>query len=86
MDFFIRSMEISSYIPGRVRLYNKELIGNEELAEKIRLSLSAFSELTEVNVNTISGSVLILYDIESLRKNKDLKKVEEYIMLNARRK
>ncbi len=79
-------MEISSYIPGRVRLYNKELIGNEELAKKIRQSLSAFSELTEVNVNTVSGSVLILYDIESLRKNKDLKKVEEYIMLNARRK
>jgi len=79
-------MEISSYIPGRVRLYNKELIGNEELAKKIRQSLSAFSELTEVNVNTVSGSVLILYDIENLRKNKDLRKVEEYIMLNARRK
>jgi len=79
-------MEISSYIPGRVRLYNKELIGNEELAKKIRQSLSAFSELTKVNVNTVSGSVLILYDIENLRKNKDLRKVEEYIMLNARRK
>lgn len=79
-------MEISSYIPGRIRLYNKDLIGNAELEKTIRASLLKFTEITEVSINIVSGSVLILYDIESLRKNKELKKVENYIISHARRK
>lgn len=86
LDFWIRSVEVSSYIPGRARLYSKELINNDALAKKVEKSLLTFSEITEASVNTVSGSILILYDVENLRKNKELKKVEEYIALNARRK
>lgn len=86
LDFFIRKMEISSYIPGRVRLYNKDLIGNDKLAKEVKQYLSAFGEITEISINIVSGSVLLTYDVENLRKNKELKKVEEYIALHARRK
>lgn len=77
---------MASYIPGRARLYSNELIGNDALSKKIKDALAEFSEITEVSVNTVSGSILIMYDSENLRKNKELKKVEEYIALKARRK
>ncbi|MBO6304866.1 MAG: hypothetical protein J6M62_07320 [Selenomonadaceae bacterium] len=86
LDFFARSCEVASYIPGRARLYSNELIGNDALSKKIKDALAEFSEITEVSVNTVSGSILIMYDSENLRKNKELKKVEEYIALKARRK
>lgn len=84
-DVFIRSVEISSYIPGRARLYSKELINNEPLKEKI-LNVLNLPELDSIEINVISGSILITYDPATLRKNGELKKVEDYIMTHARRK
>ena len=86
LDLFIRSVEISSYLPGRVRLYSNNLIGNEALAQQVHIQLTAFAEIDEVKVNTVSGSILILYKPEILRRNAELRKVEEYIMTHARRK
>lgn len=86
LDFFARSVEVASYIPGRARLYSKELVGNDALAKKIKDSLDEYAEITELSVNTVSGSILVIYDAEKLRKNKELRKVEEYIISRARRK
>lgn len=79
LDLFIRSTEVSSYLPGRVRLYHKDAMGNPKLADKIKNYLASFPEITKTEVNTVSGSILILYDVEKLRKNPKLKKVEDYI-------
>ncbi len=86
LDLFIRSVDISSYLPGRVRLYSDNIIGNASLALEVRNQLMAFAEISQVEVNTTSGSILILYEPENLRRNADLRKVEEYIMTHARRK
>lgn len=86
LDLFIRSVDISSYLPGRVRLYSNNLIGNAELEAQIKSQLMAFAEIDSVQTNTTSGSILILYTPERLRQNADLRKVEEYIMTHARRK
>jgi len=86
LDLFIRSVEISSYLPGRIRLRSKSLIGNPVLEGEVRSQLSAFRELSSVEINTLTGSILILYEPEQLRKNAELRKVEEYIMQHARRK
>ena len=86
LDLFIRSVDISSYLPGRVRLYSNNLIGNAELEAQIQSQLGAFAEIDSVQTNTTSGSILILYTPERLRRNADLRKVEEYIMTHARRK
>lgn len=86
LDIFIRSVDISSYIPGRVRLYSKNLINNPGLEQQIKSQLGAFSELTGVTTNLSTGSILITYEPETLRRNKDLREVENYIMTHARRK
>lgn len=86
LDLFLRSVEISSYLPGRVRLYSKSLIGNPALEQEIQAQLGKFRELREVTTNTVTGSILIQYTPELLRQNEELRKAEQYIMTHARRK
>lgn len=85
LDLFIRSVEISSFIPGRIRLYAKRLIGNEPLAREIQTRLRAFKELSEVETNTVTGSILIKYTPQLLHTNPDLTRVEEYIKANVKK-
>ena len=86
LDLFIRSVEIASYLPGRVRLYSNNMIGDEVLAQQVKNQLTAFAEMDAVTTNTVSGSILIVYTPDKLRRNVELRKVEEYIMTHARRK
>ena len=86
LDLFIRSVEIASYLPGRVRLYSNNMIGDEALAQQVKSQLTAFAEIDAVTANMVSGSILIVYTPDKLRCNAELRKVEEYIMTHARRK
>ncbi len=86
LDLFIRSVEISSYLPGRIRLRSKKLLGNTELERQVQQQLNAFAEIERVETSIVTGSILIHYEPEKLRRNHDLRKVEEYIMTHARRK
>lgn len=85
LDLFIRSVEISSFIPGRIRLYSKRLIGNASLAKEVQAQLRAFKELSEVETNTVTGSILIKYTPQLLHTNPELTRVEEYIKANVRK-
>lgn len=86
LDFFIRSVEIASYLPGRVRLRSRDMVGNPKLEREVKTQLLAFNEIESVETSTATGSILILYQPEKLRGNADLRKVEEYIVAHARRK
>lgn len=86
IDMFVRSVEISSYIPGRVRLYSKSLIGNKEKCREVLEYLQSYAELGEIQVNELTGSILIKYNPQLLRKNKELSRVEEYIKTHVRGK
>ena len=85
LDLFIRSVEVSSYIPGRVRLYSKSLMGNKGKCAEVLTYLQGITELNEVKVNEVTGSILILYNPQVLRTNKELIRVEEYVKTHARR-
>ena len=82
----MRSVEISSYIPGRIRLRSKKLVGNPNLEQKIKNQLGAYSEINSVETNTITGSILINYVPEILRRNVDLLKAEKYIASHVKKK
>lgn len=56
-----------------------------ELQRQVQRELCAFPELTRVETSIVTGSILIHYEPETLRRNPDLRKVEEYIMAHARR-
>ena len=80
LDVFIRSVEISAYLPGRVRLYAKSMVGNPSLEAEVRRKLLAFKEIESVETSLVTGSILILYQPAVLRSNPELAKAEAYIM------
>ena len=86
LDFFIRAVDIASYIPGRARLYAKSLVGNAPLAKQVEGELSRRAGMKSVRTNPVTGSILIEYDPEALRKDPDLAKVEEYIRTHVKKK
>lgn len=82
----LRSVEVASYIPGRIRLRSKKLVGNLSLEQKIKSQLSAFSEIDMVEISIVTGSILITYVPEKLRQNVDLLKAEKYIASHVKKK
>lgn len=86
LNIFFRFVEVASYLPGRVRLRSRLLVGNKALEKKIKEYLSAFKEIESVETNTLTGSVLVKYIPEILAKNKKLRKAEKYIIARIGRK
>lgn len=85
LDFFVRAVEIASYIPGRARLYVRPLVGNEALAAQVKKELSRAAGMKNVRTNTTTGSLLIEYDPATLRKDPDLARMEEYIRTHVKK-
>ncbi|MBO6178786.1 MAG: hypothetical protein J6O04_06410 [Selenomonadaceae bacterium] len=85
-EFLIRFTEVSSYIPGRIRLRSKKLLGNPKLAQQIYKELASFKEIQSVEISILTGSILILYEPEVIMANDKLAKMEEYIRVKAGRK
>lgn len=85
MEWFLKSVEVASYIPGRIRVYSKALINNPQLKAKTEQSLAKYPELDKVTINIISGSVLIEYRPENIRNNKELYEMEMYVKNHVKR-
>lgn len=86
LDFFVRAVDVASYIPGRTRLYTRALVGNEALAKQVKDELSGAAGMKSVLVNTTTGSILLEYDPEVLRTNPDLARMENYIKTHVKKK
>ena len=86
LELLLRSVEVASYIPGRIRLRSKKLVGNIKLDQEIKNQLGAFTEINGVETSTITGSILITYLPEKLRQNLDLLKAEKYIASHVKKK
>lgn len=85
-DIIMRSVQVSSYIPGRIRLYSKRLIGNAGLCRQVYAYISSYHEIDSVEVNVVTGSVLIKYQPGLLRTNHELAKVEQYVVKHIERR
>ena len=86
MEVFVRTTDVASYMPGRVRLYSRQLVNNAALEAQVQAHLGALAEIEHVDTNIATGSILITYDPERLRANAELRRVEDYMRTHARRK
>ena len=86
LDFFVRAVEVASYIPGRVRLYARPLVGNAALAAQVERELSGAAGMKSVRTNPVTGSILIEYDPAVLRKDPELARMEEYIRTHVKKR
>lgn len=85
-DLIMRSVTILSYLPGRIRLYSKKLVGNADLGRKVYAYIASYKEIDEVDINVLTGSILIIYRPQVLRTNRELVRVENYIMSHVERR
>jgi len=51
-----------SFVPGRIRLRFKELKKHLALAEDVKVRVLAIAGITNVEMNSVTGSILIEYD------------------------
>ena len=86
LEVFVRTVEISAYIPGRIRLHSQALIGNDALNRQLHRYLRSFHELSEIKTNLLTGSILICYTPQYLHTNPELTRVENYIRIHVRRR
>ena len=86
LDFFVRAVDVASYIPGRVRLYARPLVGNAALSAQIERELSSAQGMKNVRTNTTTGSILLEYDPAALRKNPELARMEDYLRTHVKKK
>ena len=86
LEMLLRSVEVAAYIPGRIRLRSKKLVGNINLEREIKIQLGAFSEIDSIETSTVTGSILITYVPDKLRQNVDLFKAEKYIASHVKKK
>src|SRR5690625_4035943 len=60
--FKLNGLAISHFMPGRFRVRIKQLKKNESLADQIRNYASGLELIDNVEVNTLTGSVLVEYE------------------------
>ena len=76
--------DITSYLPGRVRVYNLALAGNEKLAAQVTDFIKSFTGIKDAAVSLPTGGLLITYEPETLRENPHLANVEKFIAEHAK--
>ena len=73
---FLDRLEVRSFTAGRVRVANPLLIGNEALAAQLESYVKSFQGVREAKANPVTGSLLIVYVPEEVRRVPGLKKLE----------
>lgn len=73
----LQNVEIVHFIPGRVRLRATELRGQDAFAERIQARLAQVPGISRVDINTLTGSVLITYDGQVLSRPDSLEVMRE---------
>jgi hypothetical protein len=58
----LTNAKVASDIPGRVRLRLKQLRGHTDLAEQCEHALGSMHGIRQVEVSSLTGSVLVFYD------------------------
>ena len=81
---FLAGTDIASYLPGRIRVYNLALAGNAKLAEQVSSFVRSFSGVTDAKVALNTGSLLITYEPDELRKNPHLANIETFVREHAK--
>ena len=83
--YFLSTVTVSSYLPGRIRGYSSLIKGNHENAALLHNYFSQFKELDNFVINPLTGSILIEYDVEKISLNKELSEIERSLKKKAKK-
>ncbi|WBW95034.1 HMA2 domain-containing protein [Oceanirhabdus sp. W0125-5] len=63
---FKNIIEVKHFLAGRVRIYAPKLVNNETDKNLLSTQFSKIDGINEFQVNTLTGSILVLYDINKV--------------------
>ncbi|AEG59155.1 HMA2 domain-containing protein [Desulforamulus ruminis] len=75
----LTGVQVLHYIPGRVRIYSRQIHNNQTKAQDLSNYLADIKEIQNFTVNHQTGSVLIEYSPEAVLGNKFLQEIEGLI-------
>lgn len=64
--FSMRDVKIVHFIPGRLRLRVKQLKNDPEFSARVKDEIEAVPGIIQVEINELTGSVLLKYEKEAL--------------------
>jgi hypothetical protein len=79
LKVLLNSVDILHFIPGRVRLYSKQLVHNTENIQKLTHYLHGISEIEQFTINSATGSILIEYDAHKIGQHPLITELENII-------
>lgn len=79
------AFELTQSIPGRRRYYAAALVDNTGLADLLKEKLPTLEAIDEVKINTVTGSLLVLYHGEEEFMDKFMQQLAEKIFSTAKR-
>ena len=85
LEMFIHSTQPAAFLPGRVRLYCRSLVGNAALEQQIIASISALPGVNSVDTSLVTGSILLNYDPLAAGKDTELAWIGEYARTHRRK-
>lgn len=78
-------VEVLHYIPGRVRLFSRQLVNNPDNVQQVKNYLDSVAEIHTFSVNPGTGSILIQYSPVDVANNPLLTEVENLVARQYRR-
>ena len=79
LQALVDSFQVDAYVPGRVRLRSSLLAAYPEWQRELETYIRSFVGVETAEINTLTGSLLITYDVEKLRQKPKLAALEEHI-------
>ena len=73
------SLQVISFMEGRVRLRSSWFAGNEKLKKQLEEYIGSFTGITKAEINLLTGSLLIEYQPETLRTKPKLATLEKQL-------
>ena len=77
------SLQLISFIEGRVRLRSPWFVDNEKLKKQMEEYIASFTSVTRAEINVLTGSLLIEYQPEKLRAKPRLAALEDCLKVKA---
>lgn len=70
-------------VPGRLRVKTPQVKGDEARAEEVRRMLLAIEGVSDIRVNTVTGSILVEYDPDRVSHSEFLEALREGELFDA---
>ncbi len=84
LERLLRTVEVSSFTEGRIRVRSPWFVENPALQKQVEEYVAAFTGVKKAVITPLTGSLLIEYQPEKLRKKPGLAQLEEQLKAAAK--